>query len=338
MLLNKLQGSLECSCKSRAIYSLWSQTLPQSTFSLRISFVMEEHTTTTSVLTVDQCQCLIQIWEKITYALVFTGQDTTLCQALRGARSVLNSDQATVNNARNQLARIFADLSIAEIEQLTLSHLTTAISGARTITTTTNPQNIDTGYPNVDHGRNTDLSAGTDGSHTTSVGPTNLLPRSDRPVYACDGGEEDTVTGQHSSFAEPEKPMLPSTRNHSPSPHRSSMSLQTSTDQKDQSGIIHEAEELQRISTLDALGNGGQNQEKEEEGYGGEPQQEEDRVAPMAMAKSSGGTNISNKEDRSPRLAKWQRLSLYYNPSLELDQDERGNGTNNSSNGEYNSA
>jgi len=272
---------------------------------------MEEHTTTTSVLTVDQCQCLIQIWEKITYALVFTRQDTTLCQALRGARSVLKSDQATVNNAQNQLARIFANLLIAEIEQLTLSHLTTAISKARTITTTTNPQNIDTGYPNVDHGWNTDLSASTDGSHTTSVGPTNLLPRSDRPVQACDGGKEDTVTGQHSSFAEPEKLMLPSTRNHSPSPHRSSVSLQTPTDQQDQSGIIYESEELQRISTLNALGNGGQNQEKEEEGDGGEPQQEEDRVAPMAMAKSSGGTNISNKEGRSPRPAKRQRLSLY---------------------------
>jgi hypothetical protein len=78
-------------------------------------------------------------------------------------------------------------------------------------------------------------------------------------VHACDGGEEDTVTGQHSSFAELEKPMLPSTRNHSPSPRRSSVSLQTPTDQQDQSSIIHELEELQRISTLDALGNGGQN-------------------------------------------------------------------------------
>lgn len=78
-------------------------------------------------------------------------------------------------------------------------------------------------------------------------------------MHACDGGEEDTVTGQHSSFAELEKPMLPSTRNHSPSPRRSSVSLQTPTDQQDQSSIIHELEELQRISTLDALGNGGQN-------------------------------------------------------------------------------
>jgi hypothetical protein len=33
-------------------------------------------------------------------------------------------------------------------------------------------------------------------------------------------------------------------------------------------------------------------------------------VAPMTMAKSSGGTNISNKEDRSLRPAKRQRLSL----------------------------
>jgi hypothetical protein len=115
---------------------------------------MEQHTTTSSVLTVDQCQCLLQIWEKITYALIFTGQDRALCQAMLGARSVLNSDQATVNNARNQLARIFANLSIVEIKQLTLSYLTTMISGARTI---------------IDHGRNTDLSAGTDESHMTSV-------------------------------------------------------------------------------------------------------------------------------------------------------------------------
>jgi hypothetical protein len=128
------------------------------------------------------------------------------------------------------------------------------------------------------------LSAGTDRS--ASVGLTNLLPRSDRPVHACDSGKEDTVTEHHSSFAEPEKPMLPSTRNHSLSPHRSSMLLQTPTDQQDQSGIIHKSEELQCISTLDALGNSGQNQEKEEEGDGGEPQQEEDRVAPLAMAKS----------------------------------------------------
>ena len=177
---------------------------------------MEEHTTTTTVLTIDQCQCLIQIWEKITYGLVFSGQHTTLCQALRGARSVLNSDEVTVSNAQNQLARIFANLSVAKIEQLTLSHLTTVISGARIITTPTNPQNIDTGYLNIDHGPNTDLSAGTDRSHATSMCLTNLLPKSDRPVHVCDDSEEDTVTGQHSSFTEPEKSMLASTRNHSP--------------------------------------------------------------------------------------------------------------------------
>lgn len=122
------------SCKSRSyLFSMGANTASPSTFSLRISFIMEEHTPTTSVLTIGQCQCLIQIWEKITYALVFTGQDTTLYQAMRGARSVLNSDQATVNNARNRLARKFANLSIAKFEQLTLSHLTSAISGARTI-------------------------------------------------------------------------------------------------------------------------------------------------------------------------------------------------------------
>ena len=47
---------------------------------------------------------------------------------MRGAYSALNSDQATVNNARNQLARNFANLSIAEIKQLTLTCLTTTIS------------------------------------------------------------------------------------------------------------------------------------------------------------------------------------------------------------------
>jgi hypothetical protein len=142
----------------------------------------------------------------------------------------------------------------------------------------------------------------------------------------------------HSLFAELVKSMPPSARNHSPSPHRSSVFPQIPTDQQDQNGIIYSgSEELQHISPLKALGNGEQNQQKCKKGdRRGEPHQAEDRVALSGMAKSSGGTNILSKAGGSPRAAKRQRLSPYYNP--EPDQDERGNGTNNSRNDECNSA
>jgi hypothetical protein len=70
------------------------------------------------------------------------------------ACSVLNSDQAIVNNAYNQLMRIFANLLIAKIKQLILSYLITIISRARTI---------------IDHSQNTNLSASTNKSYITSV-------------------------------------------------------------------------------------------------------------------------------------------------------------------------
>ena len=90
-----------------------------------------ESTTRASVLTVEQCQCLLQVWNNITNALVFTGQATELSQALlHGARSVLNYDQATVNSARNRLAEVFAGASVAEIGQLQLSRLIAEISAA----------------------------------------------------------------------------------------------------------------------------------------------------------------------------------------------------------------
>ena len=58
----------------------------------------------------------------------------------------------------------------------------------------------------------------------------------------------------------------------------------------------------------------------------------------MATAKRTGVTNVSNEADQSPRPAKRQRISFYYDPSPELDQDERGNSTaDNYSNNEYNS-
>ena len=158
-----------------------------------------ESTTRASVLTVEQCQCLLQVWNNITNALVFTGQATELSQALlHGARSVLNYDQATVNSARNRLAEVFAGASVAEIGQLQLSRLIAEISAALPRSATNNQQNIDTGHPNGDQGWRPDPSAGTDGSQTASVCPSNLLARSDRLVHECDtvDREGDTVMEQ----------------------------------------------------------------------------------------------------------------------------------------------
>ncbi len=156
---------------------------------------MEENTNTTSALTTEQRQCLLQIWNKITYILVFTGPAADLFQALNGACSVLNSDQATVNSAQSHLAQLFADVSVAGIE---LSRFTAGISTALAGVATNNQQNIDTGHPHVDHGWNTDLSAGRDGSQAANICPSNLLLRSDRPVHVCDNidGEGDTVMEQ----------------------------------------------------------------------------------------------------------------------------------------------
>jgi hypothetical protein len=65
--------------------------------------------------------------------------------------------------------------------------------------------------------------------------------------------------------------------------------------------ILFSRSESGFVNTLDDLGKSGQNRGKEEERHGGgEPQQVEDRVVLMAVAKSSCGTNVSNTEGGCP--------------------------------------
>jgi hypothetical protein len=154
-----------------------------------------EDITKTSVLTIEQGQCLFQVWNNITNALVLTGQVTELSQALHDARSY---NQATVNCAQDRLAEVFAGVSVAEIGQLKLSRFIAQISAVFPRPATNNQQNIDTSHPDCDPGWRPDPSAGTDGSQTTSVYPSNLLARSDRLVHERDSidGEGDIVMGQ----------------------------------------------------------------------------------------------------------------------------------------------
>jgi hypothetical protein len=61
-------------------------------------------------------------------------------------------------------------------------------------------------------------------------------------------------------------------------------------------------------------------------------------VAPVATAKRTGNTNVRNEADQSSRPTKRQKMSFYHDPSPEPDQDEKGNGTDSSSDDEHNSA
>jgi hypothetical protein len=157
---------------------------------------MKENINTTSVLTIEQRQCLLHIWSKITYTLVFTGEATDLFQTLSSARSALNHNQATVKRAQNRLGQLFAEAPVAAIGELRLGHFIIQISTALTGTATSNEQNIDTSHPNVDYGWNTSLSDGNDRPQTTNICLSNLLPKSDQPVHVCENvdGEGDTVT------------------------------------------------------------------------------------------------------------------------------------------------
>ena len=158
-----------------------------------------EESTTKSVLTTEQRQCLVQIFNEIAYTLVFTGQDTELFQILKKARSISKSDHATVNSAQNNLARTFAGTSVTKIGELKLSYFIAGISAALQKTSANDQQNITTGPSTVDHGWNTDLSAGTDGSQANHASPSILLPKSGQPVQLCDDidSEGDTVMIQH---------------------------------------------------------------------------------------------------------------------------------------------
>ena len=95
---------------------------------------MEEKATATSALTFEQHRCLLQIWSEITYTLVLDGQAIELSKKLEGAHRDLNVDQAILHCARNRLAKLFANVPVAVIEQLTLIRFTTEISKARTVT------------------------------------------------------------------------------------------------------------------------------------------------------------------------------------------------------------
>jgi hypothetical protein len=114
----------------------------------------------------------------------------------------------------------------------------------------------------------------------------------------------------HSSSAEPEKPIPPSARDHSPSPNRSSVPPQTPTKQQDDSRVPHSrSEEPERISPPTPLETGVEEEEEEEIGdRQGQPQQEEDMVTLLVVAKNSCDTRRwpSAKEAQAPSLAETQ--------------------------------
>jgi hypothetical protein len=111
--------------------------------------------------------------------------------------------------------------------------------------------------------------------------------------------------------------MQHSARGYSHSPHRSIMPPPTRVNQQNHGGITYsKSEELQRISPLDAIGKA---KEKEEQDGQSQPQQEEDVVALVAMARNSSDITVSDEVDQSPRPAKRQRAFFYHDPSPEPD-------------------
>ena len=90
---------------------------------------MQERTIT-GLLTIEQSQCLLQIWENITCTLAFTDHAEKLFPALRKVCSVLRSEQTTTNITQNRLARLFDGVSVDQIGQEQLSHFIATISAA----------------------------------------------------------------------------------------------------------------------------------------------------------------------------------------------------------------
>ena len=160
--------------KLTAFYTSWFFVIL-----LTIAFIMK--TTTISFLTIEQCQCLLQVWERITNTLIFAGQAKDLSHALKAARTIHDYDHATINHVQSHLAKVFTGASVSDLGQLPLSHFINEISITLPILTANNQQDDGTSQVSNDQ-RN---HASTDILETASICPLNERDSIERNATLC---------------------------------------------------------------------------------------------------------------------------------------------------------